>query len=66
MKLQIEKSRILCNDFIIHALPLVGVVTRWTPTPSKRQVHARREKMDLCGIQYMVMCKRSDISIGFV
>ena len=21
---------------------------------------------DLCGIQYMVMCKRSDVSIGFV
>ena len=34
--------------------------------PSKRQFHARHGKMDLCGIQYMVMCKRSDISIGFV
>ena len=27
------------------------------PTPSKRQFHARRGEIDLCGIQYMVMCK---------
>ena len=30
----------------------------WTPTPSKRQFHARHGKMDLCGIQYMVMSSR--------